>query len=148
MAYAVCFLLFKGNHMWIFSTAGFFSVIENEDDHDMVDVRSRAKLALLFMIDTIAQLHPKDDPYEVQRTTRDDYPYTITIPKTYLAEWARREIMEYVNYSDFGEKMLHERGPAYRDVLLECWASSLKLTDQEGKRFSETFRDGAYRGQK
>ena len=133
--------------MWIFSTAGFFSIIEDSDDPSRVEVRSRAKISLLFMIDTLAQLYPLEDHPKVTRSG-GDYPYCISIKKTQLADWARQEIMEYVNYDDFAEKMLHERGPQYRDVLLECWASSLKLTDQEGKKYSETFREGVYRGQK
>lgn len=133
--------------MWIFSTAGFFSIIEDSDDPSRVEVRSRAKISLLFMIDTLTQLDPLEDHPKVTRSG-GDYPYCINIKKTQLADWARREIMEYVNYDDFAEKMLHERGPQYRDVLLECWASSLKLTDQEGKKYSETFREGIYRGQK
>lgn len=133
--------------MWIFSTAGFFSIIEDSDDPSRVEVRSRAKISLLFMIDTLAQLDPLEDHPKVTRSG-GDYPYCISIKKSQLADWARQEIMEYVNYDDFAEKMLHERGPRYRDVLLECWASSLKLTDQEGKKYSETFREGVYRGQK
>ena len=133
--------------MWIFSTAGFFSIIEDSDDPSRVEVRSRAKISLLFMIDTLAQLYPLEDHPKVTRSG-GDYPYCISIKKSQLADWARQEIMEYVNYDDFAEKMLHERGPQYRDVLLECWASSLKLTDQEGKKYSETFREGVYRGQK
>lgn len=133
--------------MWIFSTAGFFSIIEDSDDPSRVEVRSRAKISLLFMIDTLAQLDPLEDHPKVTRSG-GDYPYCISIKKSQLADWARQEIMEYVNYDDFAEKMLHERGPQYRDVLLECWASSLKLTDQEGKKYSETFREGVYRGQK
>ena len=133
--------------MWIFSTAGFFSIIEDSDGPSRVEVRSRAKISLLFMIDTLAQLDPLEDHPKVTRSS-GDYPYCINIKKSQLADWARREIMEYVNYDDFAEKMLHERGPRYRDVLLECWASSLKLTDQEGKKYSETFREGIYRGQK
>lgn len=133
--------------MWIFSTAGFFSIIEDSDDPSRVEVRSRAKISLLFMIDTLAQLDPLEDHPKVTRSG-GDYPYCISIKKSQLADWARQEIMEYVNYDDFAERMLHERGPQYRDVLLECWASSLKLTDQEGKKYSETFREGVYRGQK
>ena len=133
--------------MWIINTAGFFSIIEDSDDPSRVEVRSRAKISLLFMIDTLAQLDPLEDHPKVTRSG-GDYPYCISIKKSQLADWARQEIMEYVNYDDFAEKMLHERGPQYRDVLLECWASSLKLTDQEGKKYSETFREGIYRGQK
>lgn len=134
--------------MWIFSTAGFFSIIEDSDDPSRVEVRSRAKISLLFMIDTLAQLNPLEEHHPKVTRSGGDYPYCINIKKTQLADWARQEIMEYVNYDDFAEKMLHERGPQYRDVLLECWASSLKLTDQEGKKYSETFREGVYRGQK
>jgi hypothetical protein len=91
--------------MWIFTKLGFFSVVEDENDHNKVFVRARdrADLAALKLDRIII-------------TPEADYRFRVHITKN---RWARKmhELAKHIDYPNF-KAAVPQRSELYSEVWL------------------------------
>src|SRR5512143_2165047 len=76
--------------MWMFTTKGFFSIVQHKDDPDCLLVRARVK-------GDIKQHWPYA---KIQKTEDADYLYRAKIPKSDV-EAAIHEIVKNINYTSY-----------------------------------------------
>jgi hypothetical protein len=107
--------------MWIFTTIGFFSIVEKPDDNGTLTVRSRVK-------EDIDRLREKFVP-ELGATVEHggtDYPYRAKAPRAVVAA-ALSKLVTAIDYDNFKNAVAaadgHERAHAYHQV----WNALLAL---------------------
>lgn len=76
--------------MWLFTHRGFYSVVQDWDDNDMVWVRARCA----------ADLDALETGEQMKHTPGRDYPWRIRLSKEAFAELAGRLALE-IDYSNF-----------------------------------------------
>jgi hypothetical protein len=89
--------------MWLFTTRGFLSIVQNKDNPDLLHVRARVKED----IDTFAELvwglmqpEEKTESIEVSRTDYGDYLYRFDAPREAVAR-AVQSIVGGIDYTNF-----------------------------------------------
>ena len=106
--------------MWLFTTIGFFSVVEDADHPDTLKVRARVREDL----EALRQRHLPD--LEIIESDHTDYRYRAFVARD---EWAHAAQMlavgiDYPNFkSAVAERQGHERAARYGRV----WATMLGL---------------------
>lgn len=93
--------------MWLFTTKGFVSIVENTQNPKTFLVRSR------FSND-IQQMFPG---YPVKKTTNRDYLYRAEVPRGAVADQIRTLalVIDYPNFKDATPKARH-------DLYLRVWS--------------------------
>ena len=114
--------------MWLFTRAGFFSVVDKKSQPRGVgEVCVRARVAADF--DSLRQLYFPDMP-DVVFETNTDYPYRIYVGKK---QWAKVAALmsEDVTYSNFkgmiAKEQGYERSHLYSDVWGVMFGAEQKL---------------------
>lgn len=114
--------------MWLFTKAGFFSVVDKEGDGN-VCIRSRLREDL----ETLCTDYLTDPPSIIENSGTD-YPYRIYLPKP---EWVSLAavLADEVDYSNFKNEISrlqgYERAHLYGDVWSVLYGAERKI---KGKR--------------
>jgi hypothetical protein len=128
--------------MWIFTSVGFFSVVEHKDSPSMVLVRARVKAdadALSLFAKRLAFPAVK---WTV--TPSNDYRYRTSMDRNTWAEMLRRVALE-IDYTNF-KNAVHEGGP--RDsAYMACWSAMAVLQDQTLRNAELDAGDRRFRGE-
>ena len=115
--------------MWIFTPAGFYSVVQHRKNHSNLLVRARSEADLLHLLD----LADRELPARVRRAVgtiestlhRADYPFRVTVSKK---AWKRllAAMTDEVNYDNFKTavgKKNKERAHTYMSI----WSALLRV---------------------
>ena len=99
--------------MWLFTTRGFFSMVEHKDNENLLLVRARVRDDL----ENLRELMPELGL--VQETPDADYAYRATITRTAFAR-GMSELVKELDYTNFKSAVMEEQGlvreQAYEDV--------------------------------
>jgi hypothetical protein len=112
--------------MWIFTTFGFFSVVQKPGT-EYLTVRARTR-------DDLEALRARYVP-TLSKTIAGggtDYPFRATVAHDELAD-AMVEIVRDVTYSNFKNQVQHEAGKHRAQVYGRVWTELLALEEFGGK---------------
>jgi hypothetical protein len=109
--------------MWVFTTGGFISVVQDRDDPKLLVVRARTREHMRAFLDGCG-LHK----VSITHYPEADYAFRSWVSHRTFAEWlaAQAEAIDYENFKD----ACKARGAArtYLDALLVIWRACYKLT--------------------
>jgi hypothetical protein len=97
--------------MWLFSTLGFYSAVEDYRHHDVIIVRARFREDLQRLR---KQLQKRRVASRILETPGRDYRYRLTVPRSVWAEVVR-DIAMGIDYGNFKQAALTD-GDYRRDV--------------------------------
>ena len=111
--------------MWLVTTRGFYSVVENHDDPDGLLVRARVRGDLESLADLIRGL-------EVEETPDRDYRFRASVARD---AWgiAAGELGREIDYPNFKDAVAERQGSSRAHVYSGVWGILLEL--QEGGRY-------------
>lgn len=115
--------------MWITTTAGFYSAVQEVGDASMLSVRTRDHESIQALKDGIETLCGTDVDIRAREGT--DYPYRAKVSREDFAQWVAFEIREYVTYSNFKNKVKEYRGEKWAHALNKVWVNMIDITDEE-----------------
>jgi 8-oxo-dGTP pyrophosphatase MutT (NUDIX family) len=104
----------KGDEMWLFTTFGFFSVVQKEPSDDFLTVRARYAADLDRLRERVPRLSA------TVAGGGSDYPYRAKIPHADLA-LALSDITRAIGYSNFKNAAGKELGQVRAQQLHEVW---------------------------
>ena len=105
--------------MWVMTTVGFYSVVEDREREGNVLVRARDR----GDIDAIAA---RLGDAEVLATPSRDYAFRVSVPRAAWAD-ALRELAEEVDYDNFKSAVGARQGHARARVYGSVWQTLLAL---------------------
>lgn len=107
--------------MWLMTTNGFFSAVEDREDCDAVFVRARVREDAEHMAAAVGG--------EVIETPAADYRFRVRVAKT---EWVAyiAGCASAIDYDNFKNAVAARQGPARASVYGEVWATLLRLQRQ------------------
>lgn len=105
--------------MWLFTTNGFFSVVEHNDDADKVLIRARCETDIIWMSQQLGATWTE--------TPKADYPYRITAPKERFANLLFH-MAESIDYPNFKNAV---KGDGRRSVCYNrIWSDAYIIDDR------------------
>jgi hypothetical protein len=110
--------------MWIFTTVGFFSVVQ-KSGNSFLTVRAR-------VASDLDRLREKYMP-ELSRAIKGqgtDYPYRATISHEDFAK-GMEKIVKDIRYSNFKAEVEAKMGSKRESIYLEVWRTLLKLEKEK-----------------
>ena len=116
--------------MWLFTTFGFFSIVEKAGDRPgaTLTVRARARGDLQVLK---REYLPQLGTLTMKRSA--DYRYRATVKKAALAA-AMRSIVTDINYADFKDAVCDRQGPAREEVYLGIWEAARRIQERPRTR--------------
>jgi hypothetical protein len=114
--------------MWLFTSDGFFSVVQKPQDRKKgtltIRTRNRADMDTL-----VSDYFPDAEPYRVKYS---DYEWRIRVPK---GEWAKAvsQMAMNIDYSNFKDEVTRRQGWDRHDVYLKVWRALLAISDRPRK---------------
>ena len=99
--------------MWVFNSQGFFSAVENRNDHSTVIVRARSEDDMLRLGERLG--------LETTHTPTADYPYRLTVSKADWSNYLAQQALE-IDYPNFKDAMAESFDAARMHQLHEVWA--------------------------
>jgi hypothetical protein len=112
--------------MWIATEHGFYSAVENRNNHDTVIVRARVRDDLTKMVTTMGW-----DDVTIVDSPRADYPHRVTITKNQWAHFVATAATG-IDYPNFKSRVgKHDPGRSY--VYHDVWATLIKLEKKNNK---------------
>ena len=117
--------------MWLFTTKGFFSIVEHNDDADKVLIRARCEPDIIWMSNQLGATWTQ--------TPRADYPYRITAPKERFANLLFH-IAENIDYPNFKQTIAgdNRRAVCYNRI----WSDAYIIDDRmNGLTLDEEWRE-------
>lgn len=119
--------------MWIFTTAGFISAVQDYDDlsGNTLLVRARDRASIQTVADGVELIADVPAP-SVVVGGGTDYPYRIRVGRAEFAAWLGHEVMNYLTYGNFKSAAKDSLGTAAEDVLSRVWVTLHGLTDDAG----------------
>lgn len=127
--------------MWVFTTGGFVSAVQDKKDPDRVVIRARDKQSLETLLEgvTLAGAAAEQDPelhdaelYRVGEITTGegtDYRWRTRLSKATFAIWLQYEVMNYLGYTNFKDALTPARGKKYHDAAMNVWVAMLAVDD-------------------
>lgn len=124
--------------MWIFSTKGFFSVVENKDDRNRVIIRARLRKDiddLKYIFDSLKLRTTK-----IAINSRSDYHYRFTADRM---DWitVMIRLMVGIHYTNFKDAVFDtesgEMKEKRQDAYLKIWAIMCNLQGCEADSTKE-----------
>ena len=129
--------------MWIFTTEGFISAVQDPKNEDAVVVRARDRRALESMLQTIelaGEAINRDSaegvedvvfgPYEIVTGLGTDYRWRVSsIDKGTFALFMQFEIMNFLHYTNYKSALTQSRGREYHDAAMNVWVDMLAVDD-------------------
>ena len=111
--------------MWLVTTRGFYSVVENHDDPEGLLVRARVREDLESLADLIPGLG-------VEETPERDYRFRAAVTRDAWAT-AAAELAREIDYPNFKNAVAERQGSSRAHVYSGVWGILLRL--QEGGRY-------------
>lgn len=110
--------------MWLFTTKGFYSVVEHRDDPDKLLVRCRVKADMEALIEYMPWITPFED-----KTA--DYRYRAIVPRR---DWLSTmlELGDEIDYANFKKAVRKRQGPKREAVYMRVWTAMLSLQPRRG----------------
>lgn len=100
--------------MWVFTSFGFFSVVQHRARPDHVLVRARDRADLVALVKRVGKPKPA-----IRHTPAADYPYRLELAKGRFASFMSSIALE-LDYPNFkgavAERQGYERAAVYHDV--------------------------------
>ena len=109
--------------MWLFTTTGFISIVE--DDADQLIVRARDS----FSLSPLAQSYN----VEIRSTPTADYPYRIFLSKDQFKNYLHNQT-GLINYKNFKSEVAITRGKKFANALLSVWSAMHEVEDKEARK--------------
>jgi len=116
--------------MWVATTSGFYSVVEDDGRYDpmkkgMLAVRARVK----------DDLQPLVDRYgvEIMETRYADYEYRVWLYKTQWAGFLQHEA-HAIDYPNFKSAVTKAQGWERHDVYMDVWSALLRGLKYRSRR--------------
>ncbi len=115
--------------MWIFTTFGFFSVVEHRSDRSLLMVRGRWQEQMTCLSRALLA-HNSGKAITEMVTPEGDYPYRITVKRTVFAKFMANLLLTTPSYTNFKSAVAKqaEGSPypgdrAYLEGLHNVWAA-------------------------
>lgn len=104
--------------MWVMTTEGFYSAVEDRDDPDAVFVRSRVREDAERLADAVGET--------ALETPDADYAFRVRVAKV---DWARylADIATEIDYDNFKNAVAARQGPVRARLYGEVWGVLLRL---------------------
>lgn len=113
--------------MWIFTTTGFISAVQNPSDRTII-VRSRELKSLTNLSERYKT--------KIIATPIADYPYRIILSSHQFAEWVQHQALN-IDYPNFKSAANIKRGSIFAHVLSKVWSTMHEIEDEQARRRSE-----------
>ena len=108
---------------WYMNIDGFFSVVQNREDHDTFLVRARRR-------DDLERLNKRlDEPQPILEWAGADYPYRIILQKALWADYVAQMAME-IDYSNF-KSCVPVADYARERAYHQCWMTLMGLEEEK-----------------
>lgn len=105
--------------MWLLTTRGFYSVVEDFHDHDRLLARARVREDL----EALAGLVPG---LVVEETPERDYRFRASVTRAVWAA-AATELAHEIDYPNFKNAVAERQGPDRAHVYGHVWATLFEL---------------------
>lgn len=129
--------------MWIFTTEGFISAVQDKKDDEKLVIRARDRAALESMLQTIelageAINRDAEDgvepvefgPYEIETGKGTDYRWRVAgMDRGTFALFMQFEIMNFLHYTNYKDALTKSRGRVYHDAAMNVWVDMLAVDD-------------------
>lgn len=116
--------------MWVMTTGGFVSAVQDDADPNIVKVRSRDRKSLEPMVEAISRFGSGEAP-QIIVGEGTDYPYRVLISRTDYASWLLAEV-DRLNYTNFKDALKSARGWDWADAAGKIWYTLMSMvTDRE-----------------
>ena len=109
--------------MWIFTTTGFISAIQDPRDRTII-VRSRDQKSLINLSDKYKT--------KVIATPLADYPYRLILKHHQFAEWVHEEALN-IDYPNFKSAAKIQRDSIFAKALSKVWSVMHDIEDGEAR---------------
>lgn len=134
--------------MWIFTTEGFISAVQDPAKEDCVQVRARDKKSLESMLQSIELAGEAINanapegvepvvfgPYEIVTGKGTDYRWRVQgLDKGTFALFMQFEILNYLEYTNYKSALTASRGQQYHDAAMNVWVDMLAVDDGPRKK--------------
>jgi hypothetical protein len=107
--------------MWVFTQDGFVSAVDNKQVEGKLTVRARDRLSLETLADMAETEIIESPPHR-------DYEYRVFVTREQFAEWMRLNV-EFLDYSNFKNRVWETRGDVYHDACSDVWDAMLAVSD-------------------
>lgn len=121
--------------MWIFTTGGYVSAVQDKNDPDILVIRARDRQSLETLADGAELVGEVERPVII-RGAGTDYPYRLSVSRAAFIAWVAHEITHYLTYKNFKDAAEGALGKPWHDTLSAIWWDTHHFTDEEGERFS------------
>jgi hypothetical protein len=109
--------------MWIFTTSGFVSAVQDRADRTIV-VRARDRLSLS---DISEQFNAR-----IVTTPHADYPYRLALTSQQFADWVKKQAVN-IDYPNFKSAVKIYKGATFANVLNKVWSVMHGVEDGEAR---------------
>lgn len=109
--------------MWIFTTSGFVSAVQDSADRTII-VRSRDKKSLAILAKTFNA--------EIKHTPVADYPYRLKVRHDQLAQWVAAQAIG-IEYNNFKSEVAQTRGTSFVCALSKVWSTMHEVEDLKAR---------------
>src|SRR4051812_25080379 len=111
--------------MWVFTTTGYLSLVENQDDKSTIIVRARVRGDMNRFREQYLHV-----PAIITYHENNDYPYRMIVPKGEIAKAVAAAVMD-IDYKNFKSEVHEVQGGYRASVYTRIWGV---LIDLEGNR--------------
>jgi hypothetical protein len=129
--------------MWIFTTEGFISAVQDSTDDEKLVIRARDRKSLESMLQTIelaGEAINRDaeegvepvvfGPYKIETGKGTDYRWRVSgIDRGTFALFMQFEIMNFLQYTNYKNALTESRGKVYHDAAMRVWVDMLAVDD-------------------
>lgn len=95
--------------MWVFTTSGFVSAVQDWNDPRMLIVRARDAASLRPLAEYTAT--------QIVASPTADYPYRLTISNSDFGDWVRAQATA-IDYPNFKSEVTQTRGSHFAHALM------------------------------
>lgn len=129
--------------MWVFTTAGYWSAVQDRNDSTLLSVRTRDRQSAEALADGVELVCGVERPL-VRTGEGTDYPYRLTMSKADFAAYLTHDITHYLTYKNFKDEAKDSLGKKWADALSSIWFKTWEFTDREGIGHSPYMRAEAW----
>jgi len=105
--------------MWLFTTDGFYSAVEDKHDPSFILVRTRTAQDAANLQDRLAAIRCH---VEVEATPHADYGWRLLVPRLMWAIYLQNAV-EAIDYTNFKDKVHEVQGQKRSDLYLDVWST-------------------------
>jgi len=100
--------------MWLFTTDGFYSVVQDKDDPDRVVVRARTAEDMARFAMAVGY------PGEWKHTPKADYAYRLIVARDLFIQWTAEQAAK-IDYPNFKDAVQQRQGVGRAFVYSGVW---------------------------